>query len=222
MFLATHGVIRNNSLAINARWTNCLHTWNLDNNLNDEIGGATLINNTATYGFGVINQCLSYNGTQDTKFPSNTFRPTVDFTINVWVKINSYAGGVGGVIDLDYATVGGFLATNGADKIRLLLPVASAYLNTSTLSTGVWYMISVVHVASTDYKMYVNGVLTDTVASALNYTWTTCTQYLGNLSTFGSYFLNGSVDIPSYWYETKDATFLLDMYNSGTGHQYPN
>lgn len=208
--------------SVNARWTNCLHSWSFDNSPDDVISNADLtLIGSPSYGTGVINQSLVFDGVNDqANLPANIFIPSGSFTINLWVKINSF--NTAGIFDLDYADVGGFIATNGADKVRILLPVASAYCNTTTLSTGVWYMLSFTHLAGTNYKTYVNGVLSETVNSALEYSWASPSQVFGNLPTVGSYFFNGEMDIISFWHEEKDATFLLDHYDSATGHQYPN
>jgi hypothetical protein len=231
MFLATHGVIRNNA-GISTLWNNLRAYYKADNTTNDAKGTAngTLVNG-ATYGTGIINQGFSLDGVAAYIGFSNVlnFDGSAPFSFSWWVKLNSTSYNVnfgkfaGGFYGYEIANSGG--------NIRLYMASGSGTLDLTSncgVTSGNWFHIVLTYDGSktaSGVKFYSNGILKTNNAPATN-NLTGSIATTGNLSigcrTGGSFFVNGVMDEIGVWDKVLTATEVTELYNSGNGKQYPN
>ena len=214
-------------------WNNLTHYYSGDNTANDLKGtsNGTLINGT-TYGSGKINNGFDLDGINDyISFPTNTFKPTGDFSISFWMlkKNNAtplymafteigqpyYGNGMFG-----YNYNGGFaFEVNGGNDIV-----------TPFIPNDVWTHIVITHKASTNYKIYTNGVLATPVSG--NYPNTKTTSVNPNFSsnnigmTIGAGLGGGYPACVKFdeiaLFDDAELTQsqITELYNAGAGKQY--
>ena len=115
---------------------------------------------------------LIFDGSNDRiETGSDMFDPNADFTISAWVNSDTFSGTNSYNIVSDYTNVGSFqLKYKNGDGIRITdsTVVEVGLFSNSTLSTGVWYNITVTRSSNT-YTLYLNGNSTSTVTSSNTY-----------------------------------------------------
>jgi hypothetical protein len=228
-----YGIINSmkKGVASNPLWNNLLSYWTGDNTPNDAKGtnNATLTNG-ATYTTGKINNGFSLDGTNDYLAFGNVlnFDGSTPFSFSWWVKINTasynaHFGKFGGGF-------AGYEIANSGGNIRLYMASGSGTLDVTCgcgVTSGNWFHIVLTYDGSktaSGVKFYSNGVLkTNDAPASNNLTGSIATT--GNLSigcrTGGSSFVNGVMDEIAVWSKVLSSTEVTELYNSGSGKQYP-
>lgn len=200
--------------------------WNLDEssgNAADATGGGNTLVNTGsvTYGTGKIGNCaIGTDTTGGYLIISSAFGFTTSSTNtwNFWYKRTTGSSGY----MLDHIT------SSGSSK-RLIIYESSGTLRifangnevaTSSLTVGTWYMITVTK-NNTSWEVFVNGSsIGTTTTGGLTYSGGAGFILLNSLYTGGSK-TTSSIDIVGIWGEVLNSTAIGELYNSGTGIQYP-
>jgi hypothetical protein len=209
----------------NPLWNTLTNYYTLDNTPNDVKGGAngTLINSLG-YASAKINNGLNYNGINNYfTFPNSFFQVSNDFSISFWFNVNSASifflmdigGGQTGYVD-------GFAIYRPAGSDLKLYVNGSNILSSGFFpSNNTWYHVGITHKTSTNYKMYINGSLANTLTTTkqISYPGTT----ISNLGTAqgGLYAVPLLMDEVSFFNSELTSTQMTELYNSGSGKQYP-
>jgi len=189
---------------------------------------------------GKIGKAFTFDGINDyVNLGNNIFNSfTSDFSISGWINLNSVSGNRMVMANQSYNNSTG--RSNGWGLImRGNTLVLEFYTNTSPsiysqlisspLSTSTWIHVVVTRKASTRSRMYINGALDNSNTSTLNPTYVTTSIPIP--SSIGAYrsdatnvqdFFSGKIDAVSVWNKELSAAEITELYNSGTGKQYPN
>ena len=211
----------------NPLWDGLLAYYTADNTPNDALGtyNGTLVNG-ATYGTGIINQGFSLDGVNDyVDLPVNMFKPTADFSINLWVKKSSTDGRI-----IQFSSEspysGVILYTYSGNQFRVQIGSSgtTGLFSSGTISSTVMTMVTFVRdsVNNINY-IYINGTLSNSFSSSLNPTYPATTIGRIGCSSIGTAFILGTIDEVSLW-NTRAITSseVTELYNAGAGKQYPN
>ena len=222
----------NKVLPANPLWDSLLSYYTGDNTPNDSKGvaNATLYNGV-TYATGKINNGFSLDGVNDyLTFGSNLdFDGATPFSYSFWINTAQTNGAL--FRNIDPNLIGpGYIFYILSSKIEFLIQNSSSnrlYIKTvDSLASG-WNLVNITYDGSKNasgVKIYFNGV---------NKTLTTIT----NTFTLSSYvalggvglgytvssiaWLNAIVDEIGIWSKVLTATEVIELYNSGSGKQYP-
>ena len=208
--------------------------WNGENNANDSVGTnhGTLMNG-CTFTTGKLGQAFTFDGVNDyIEFPSNTMNLTGDFTISFWIYMrtrdtnnimsNHGNDGInrGFYIDSDGSYALRFVANYLAPYYSLIktdnsalfdLNVWNHYTFISKNGIGQWYKNGVANGASG--TVMTNGYITNNKPIIGGYR-------SGNAGTVG-YNKNMALDAFTIWNKAISQDEIIQLYNSGTGAQYP-
>lgn len=224
----------NRVVASNPLWNNLVAYFTGDNTPNDSKGTAngTLVNG-ATYATGKINNALSFDGTNDYATFGNNIDLTglAPFSFNFWV--NPTAATANAVFFSKYDGTKGYLirkSANGNYVNIAILSSGSNYISISSNSIVIpsnsYSMISLTYNGTPNvsgFKIYVNAT-SDTLTSVYN-TFTTSasntSDFLMGCLTTNSYFYGGRIDEIGVWDRVITQTEVTELYNSGSGKQYP-
>jgi hypothetical protein len=218
---------------IPALWNDLAHYYNFDDNTTDQVGSSdgTLINGL-TYTSGIINNGLDFDGVNDgLSLPTNFFKPSVDWTVCGWVNIQSHLNGeVHMGIGQGNFVNGMYLyspSISGNYPLRLYLAGAVILSSaiTTNLATDTWYFFAATHEFGVGYKLYINGVLEDSDSTSYEVVFPASSfSSIGVLksgeSTYSRFYEHMS-DEWSFFDRELSASELLEIYNSGSGRQYP-
>lgn len=214
--------------------TNLSSYWKLDEasgNGTDTHGSRTWTDvNTVGAGTGKINGDRVFVRGNTEYFTTATSPITaLPLSANFWFKFttsglnqNLFNGGISGSNNFAW---GLFISTT--DKLGFFASDGSAnfdFINgTTTLSTGTWYMATLVWRSSTDRELYLNTASEGT--SSVNRT----VSGSSDLLTFGSYVgslgsdtFGGEADEMGLWTRSLDSTDISNLYNSGNALDYSN
>jgi hypothetical protein len=228
--------------------TNQVGYWKLDEssgNATDSSGnGYTLTNtNTVSYATGKINNGADFGSANTNKNLGTTSVIGLDmstsFTQNLWVNpsvtpTNNGAAAVPiiwadnttaskkGYNSIQWVVESGVqkIYINRADSAGNDQPVAS-----QSMSNGTWYMLTFTWDGATQ-KLFFNGNSTPIISAASTRTGTNTTSgategfYLGRDIT-NSREWQGLIDEVGVWSRALTTTEIAQLYNSGTGLQYP-
>ena len=191
--------------------------WEFNNNLNDSSGNG---NNgtpagTITYATGKYNQAVSLITTNGIAFSSlNTFfNVKRTYSVSLWFKTTSTIA-QNGVLFGSYnpANINVYLLINGG-QIRNLTRYSNAtttvYSNSGSLNDNVWHNAVLTNNVSTlTQKLYIDGVLNDTVTISSNsHTGT------GAETGMGSNYSVSLVDQTRLYDYVLDSDQVLALYN---------
>jgi hypothetical protein len=215
--------------------TSLYAAYNAENNANDSVGSN---NGTAvgglTYTTGKIGQAFQFNGTNSyVSIPnsSNQFNFTSDFSISLWVNYNTTAASHE-ILFSNYKVGGtwgsGFILYTDSTSLRFDLlnqSTINSYSNSFNPIINTWYNIVVTRKRSTESKIYINGVLQSGTYQFSNPT-VDQTYQIGQIYNIGSYnnntlLSNIKMDAVNIWNRAITDTEVTELYNSGTGKQYP-
>ena len=218
-------------------WTSVYAVYNAENNANDALN---TYNGTPqgglTYGVGKVGTAFQFNGTTAyVSLPNNMFNTlTGDFTISVWANLTSLSS-IQSILSSYYNAGGyygfGLYAGYPSNNLRLSIYTAGTTLYVDTPITGsenTWKNYVITHKSGTNYKVYVNGVLTTTTNSITNPRFYTTMKNstgaeLDNSGVASLFLSNGSkLDAVNVWNKELTASEITELYNSGNGKQYPN
>jgi hypothetical protein len=180
----------------------------------------TLYNNVS-YNGGDGGGCLEFNGTNNygiVPYDSTFDFSTGDYTINTWVKFNSFSS----VMNITSKDTYGVNfdwsiyipdANNIYNYSNGTSTNVSAYLSTA-LSTGTWYLITISSI-STNISIYVNGVEygTTTSMSTSNSNTTALTIGCYSWNNPGA-FLNGKIAVIEYYNVGLTDYLALNYFNT--------
>lgn len=215
----------------NPLWDDLLAYYTADNTSNDSLGNynGTLVNG-ATYGTGIINQGFSLDGTNDyiDIGSRQIFNNTQSFTYSAWIYADLIRNR--SIITGGNTTSGGGSLGIWSDgisrKLALLVgPGTSQFIGDTTLVTSTWYHLVAVHTpydgVSDNVQLYLNG--SEDGSGILNIGTSTASfnQYIGSATNGASYF-DGIIDEASIWVRDLSSSEVTELYNGGSGKQYPN
>ena len=206
---------------------------------NDSLGNYNgIAQGDLTYSAGKSGNAFNLNGTNAyVNLGNNIFNSfTSDFSISVWVNLNSVSGNQCILSNLSYNTSSGksngwiFLMRNQVPYFEIYADSGSnqPISSPSLLSTSTWYNVVITRKASTRSRIYVNGSLVVADTSSLNPTYVTTSipipssigAWKYNASIVTNY-LNGKIDELYAWNREITADEVTDLYNSGNGKFYP-
>ncbi len=220
------GAMMNSGAVVNPLWNNLIHYYKSDNSGIDTIGtaNATLVNGTS-YSAGLIDNAFDFDGVNDyVSFAQPLLPNSGDWSFNIWVFIDSIPSASGMILDCgsNQASTYYWLKWEPSSNKYNFLVDGSFYINSGVSSINSWKMITITHKASTNYKIYVDGVLGDTGASTANPNFTTANFLMNRLALSPSNIFNGRIDESSFFSKELTGAQITELYNSGNGKQYPN
>jgi hypothetical protein len=216
----------NRAVASNPLWNNLLSYWTGDNTPNDSKGTANgTLTNGATYGTGKINNGFSFDGINDyvalPSFGQSFSAPTSAFTISAWVNVPALS--IDSVIFNNGNAGMGILFTIRANGFGFYYRGGNSVVQTATaIPTNTWVHLVGSYDGAGTFKLYQNGSLLNTFTGR---SWTdgtgTCTTFIGTYGAgvYGNF--NGKIDELGTWTRDITATEVTELYNSGSGKQYP-
>ena len=206
--------------------------WNGENTLNDSFGtkNGTSVG-SVTYATGKVgSNSFNLNGSSYVQLPMSTLNITGDFTVNMWVKVNSttttnqglignwragYNTGWEILFNNGWLQAFGGNQTNGASGFFVQAPSGniSGFLNT-------WRMVTFVYKSGVSSYFYVDS----TKGGVNNNTHTIPPTTVSN-GRIGSepqdnYHLNGNIDAVTIWNRALSDTEVSALYNQSNGLQY--
>lgn len=209
-------------------------------NASDAVGSITMTNyNTVTYTTGKINNGADGGTGSTSKQLLNTTQSPISYSqmatamsINLWLKPNASLTGTdsyfGGIVPSNgslqrYCDM---LFTSGTNTLRVRYGTSAGntFFNTATNpSSGTWYMFTFTYDGSTA-KTYINGSETSTgsfTAAAGYGASTTSSAVLGGDGGITTQPVNAVIDEYGFWGACLTPTEITDLYNGGSGLQYP-
>lgn len=212
--------------------TTPLSYWKLDESsgdATDSVASLSAVNTSVTYSAGKINNGAVYNGSAYHTIADNSaIKPTSDISISLWVNITStssyqmlLAKGENAGDTRSYE-IRCFSTTT---KIEVQMRTGGgsyvSFRSTTAIGTGTWKHIVITRTGATN-KIYIDGV-SDTLES--NTTQTTSIDYNSDSLWFGQrnggFRFNGKLDEIGIWNVALSSTEVSELYNSGSGLQYP-
>lgn len=206
-------------------------------NATDSTGnGYTLTNNgSATYAASVINNGVSLGSSNTTKYLSSTSNYGITGTsmsVSLWASITgtipnngnyflAHLGDAGTDVEyiLYYSNNGGVKQLN-FNRVKQNITNNIITVN-QDLGTNVLHHIVMTYDGATS-KLYYDGTLIGSLATSGNGASAGISGFrLGTDLNGPTWFTSGVIDEASVWSRALSGTEVIDLYNSGTGIQYP-
>lgn len=212
-----------------------LSYYKFDSDTNDDVGSHNLTNNGATSSTsGKINGAYDYvtNDYMDTS--NSTDYEESSFTVSLWCKPSAFPDHMtvigmfyrpGAALNLygwflEWRSDGEFIfwEYNGGTSANLARTNPTKYTSTST-----WYHVVLVQNGLGNNKIYVNGSLVHSdTGITMAYSTGNHDLKIGVKDDNGlTRYLSGSVDEVGYWNRVLTDPEITELYNSGSGLQYP-
>jgi hypothetical protein len=197
--------------------------------------------NGCTFATGKIGQAFTFDGVNDyVQLPDNALNSlNGSFSVSAWFKTASSISNVDNYILNNISANTWFNNGNGfgveqyGNTIYFII-----YNNTNTytelgvnytFSTNTWYHVTATKLANGNMNLYLNGSLVGTKVTSVNPTYlaTVSKPCIGALNiparlSVGYFAQSGfAVDALSTWNRELTATEVTELYNAGTGKQYP-
>lgn len=209
-------------------------------NAADSVGSITMTNQGSTpYATGKINNGADGGTGSTSRQLINTTQSPISYTqmatamsINFWIKPSASLTGTdsyfGGIVPSNgssqrYCDMLFTSATNTL-RVRYGTSAGNTFFDTGTNpSSGTWYMFTFTYDGSTA-KTYINGSETSTgsfTAAAGYGATTTSSSVLGSDGGISSQPVNAILDEYGFWGVCLSPTEITDLYNGGSGSQYP-
>lgn len=209
-------------------------------NAADSVGSITMTNyGTTTYATGKINNGADGGTGSTAKQLLNTTQSPISYaemasamSINFWIKPNASLTGTdsyfGGIVPSNgssqrYCDMLFTSATNTL-RVRYGTSAGNTFFDTGTNpSSGTWYMFTFTYDGSTA-KTYINGSETSTgsfTAAAGYGAAGTSSAVMGSDGGVASQPVNAIIDEYGFWNVKLTTTEITDLYNGGSGNQYP-
>lgn len=196
---------------------NCVSYWDLDigntdsNPYNDEKGsnhGTPTGTNNAT---GISSGAMRFDGVDDQVDMGNIDATSLTgLTYSYWIKTETNGRPILSWKDERFCVIG----TVSANKINCPVDGGSAgsATTTTTITDNQWYHIALTSTASAQI-IYVNGVQEDTASETLDTTGGVFR--LGNYTTAGGVYFNGSIDEVLIYNKSLTASEVEQLYKAG-------
>ena len=204
--------------------TNIEGYWKLDGNSTDATGNGNNGTDTSiTYSssYGIINQ-----GTLNTSSSNIDIADSASLQINTAITVCGWArvttsGNYGTIFQKGQLYL---LRTNGSTSQAefYMRGLSSDLLSTTVLSLNTWYFICGVYDGST-MSIYINGTSDNSKAQTGSITTSTNAASIGwdSYDTGSNTHFLGDLDEIGVWSRALSGTEISQLYNSGTGLQYP-
>lgn len=149
-------------------------------------------------------------------------------TYNLWINASSLPNayncmiGKNGAGDTYFCTF--YVKSNGKLAVYIITSGGSASIdgtNTTTLSSGTWYMLTMTYDSSAGGKVYVNGSSDGTFSANGTINTNGNEFFLGYQQTYANRYFDGAIDEVGIWSRVLSSTEVSDLYASGSGFQYP-
>ena len=203
---------------------------------NDNFGTnhGTLIGG-CTYTTGKIGNAFTFDGVNDyVALPDNIFNFTGDFSASAWVYLQTLPSTVCGILgNFNFgAFVGWGMYLNNGNLVGVISNSAGRYYlgnTTSVFTAGQWTNVVMVFKKNIGFYIYANGVLAGQSLASVNPNFgvspnASTKAYIGLLNYSGDWWWmpNGSrIDGVNVWQRSISQDEITQLYNSGTGAQYP-
>lgn len=210
--------------------TNLVSYWKLDGDSTDSVGTNTGTDTAISYssGNGKINQGAGFNGTSST-IVGSAVNLTTSLTISCWVKTTQTPAVTNPLLFGFYTTgnvvVGLFLRNTNA-LARLLVEDSAATLaginSGAAINDGNWHFLvgTLTSGAPSTIELWIDGVSQGTTTATFGGNFNGPTARMGQQAT-GLIFYSGAVDECAQWSRAITSTEIAQLYNSGSGLQYP-
>ena len=209
---------------LNSLWDGLVHYYTGDNTTQNYALSAydgTLVNG-ATYAVGKINNGFSFDGVST--FMSTATASTINsispHSYACWVKLSSNSS-----TRIFIGNGTSMLGFRSGGNLTFFQYYVNAEVNSNyTLSISTWYHITVTYkgnsFGSNNVLFYVNGSLVFT--GTLGMPSGGGKIYLGSNNAGSGGFFSGVLDECVVWNRVLTASEVTQLYNSGSGKQYPN
>ena len=180
---------------------------------------------------GKINEGYIFDGSNDDLNRANsTFLELQTFSVNFWVKVttaaNNYVFAYGRQLASPF--YGWVIVINSGGAVNFFTGKAGGYNNivsTATLPDTNYHMVTLTLLASGGVtKIYVDGSLhgDDTFSiSPITYNASYRNLKFGEAADGAGQNLHGCLDEVGFWSKVLSQSEITQLYNSGTGFQYP-
>ena len=210
----------------NPLWNNLVAYYKGDNTPNDAKGvyNGTLTNG-ATYATGKINNGFSLDGVNDYVSISPTFGSIFSnnasaHTYSAWIYPTNVTDNYNWIFQNGSGTKGTSMVIN-LDRLGFFFDGGNALVTTtSVITVNAWNHVICVYNGASQVKFYVNGNLVGTSTASWTDAGGATSTFIGSYAG-AAYFFNGSIDEVGAWSRAITATEVTELYNSGSGKQYP-
>ena len=223
-------------LALYNSGTGITHPYSVDSTAAISSYGTS--NGALTYGTtfttGKIGNGYQFNGSSFVDLPAGSLTKTGNFSFSLWVYPTANPSSEKTLISCHDGVKGWMLQYNASGSLILYTQNSGGFtLGSSTITLNAWTHIAVSIEAGVTAKIYVNGVLGNSISGIANITYDNYNQYylpiLGaqryrspssGLAEQRSYF-TGKIDGVNIWDKVITADEVVNLYNSGNGAEYP-
>lgn len=198
-------------------------------NATDSVNSLSGVNTSVTYSTGKINNAAYFNGSAFLTVADNTIiEPASSISFGGWIYISStssfqmmLAKGENAGDTRSYEMRCNGTTTQIQVQLRVGGGLYCACTSTTAIGTGTWAHVIYTRNGTTQ-KIYINGV-SDTLTSVTNNAgdidYSTDDLWFGQRN--GGLRFNGRLDMMGIWDVELTQAEVTELYNSGTGIQYP-
>ena len=198
-------------------------------NATDSVNSLSGVNTSVTYSTGKINNAAYFNGSAFLTVADNTIiEPASSISFGGWIYISStssfqmmLAKGENAGDTRSYEMRCNGTTTQMQVQLRVGGGLYCACTSTTAIGTGTWAHVIYTRNGTTQ-KIYINGVsdtLTSVTNNAGNIDYSTDDLWFGQRN--GGLRFNGRLDMMGIWDVELTQAEVTELYNSGTGIQYP-
>lgn len=209
-----------------------LSYYKLDGNSNDSVGSSNGTDSNITYNAasGIIISGASFNGTTSTITTSSNWIPSMtDMTVSAWVNYDSIGTGFPTAVS-NFVTGGSgkWFALNANPSSQMEFAVDAAggsgrQVIGVAMTAGTWvHVVGIRDTANAELRIHLNYNHRTGTTSSVNTSTLACNavnSYLGN--TNGSNLFAGDLDEVGVWDRVLTLAEIQELYNAGSGIQYP-
>ena len=197
-------------------------------NAADSVGSKTLTNNSSVpFVAGKINNAADFEASSVHNFSrtDTAFSQGGDFTVSAWIKSESNGGAEGSGIVL-YTTSESegdwVLALDGVEITFYGRTTGGSWArsNGGAISTGTWYHV-VGRRSGGTRTIWINGVSQTLTTPGTSTGWGQQNFCLGVFYPDPTWSFDGLVDMVGVWSRAISNAEVAELYNSGTGLDYP-